>query len=109
MFDKLLIHRSQQLQNEKSIDEKLESMSMMCPEIVIQYLLRQREINRNYVLNLKNDSVLKYYSNIQKNLNDIDKEQTFMINNMNVHSPYHSCNLLEIHLDTPLNKGEKMI
>ena len=62
-----------------SIQEKqdvyLKSYSKTCPEIVLDLLMLEREINRNQFNTLNKDSVWNILENAKKNIDDINEYQ----------------------------------
>ena len=56
-------------------DTYLKSYSKTCPEIVLDLLMLEREINRNQFNTLNKDSVWNIIENAKKNIDDINEYQ----------------------------------
>ena len=57
------------------LDVYLKSYSKTCPEIVLDLLMLEREINRNQFNTLNKDSVWNILENAKKNIDDINEYQ----------------------------------
>ena len=69
---KILERRHVQLEQQKSNDKELRDLS--CQTIVAQYLLEQREQNRQLCKEYENLSYTEYYALTLKHLDIVDKE-----------------------------------
>jgi hypothetical protein len=56
-------------------DTYLKMYSKTCPEIVLDLLMLEREINRNQFNTLNNDSAWNILENAKKNIDDVNKYQ----------------------------------
>jgi hypothetical protein len=60
--------RKEQLEKQELIDTKLKKMSCICPTVVSDYLLLQRDITRNQQLKIINTNLLFIYDEMNKQL-----------------------------------------
>jgi hypothetical protein len=65
-YNSLISKRIEQLTDEKSIDDRLQTAP--CTPRVLEYLFKTRELNRKLAMSGYNSTILTAYSNAQRNL-----------------------------------------
>lgn len=74
-MDLLINRRNGQLEEQKKLDDQLSVLIPICPDVVSQYLLFRRSVNRKQYDKVKTDGIVHAYTNIHKNLDENDHDQ----------------------------------
>ena len=65
--------RLEQMEKEKKLDSYLQEANNECPDLVFQYLMKTREINRKYAKETYSATVFEYPDKAIQNLDMVDK------------------------------------
>jgi hypothetical protein len=92
-MDFLISRRDQQLKEQADLDKDLQKLGKTCPNILVEYFLIRREVNRRQYEMVKEGGLVQAYSNINKNLDEVNQDQEEMRNLFkNVQVPGNSQN-----------------
>jgi hypothetical protein len=68
--------RLEQLEKEQNLDKNLLTAYQHCPNLVFNYLMKTRELNRKFSREIYNSSIFEYSDKLSKNLDIIDSAYT---------------------------------
>lgn len=71
----ILGHRTKQLRAQAQVDEDLKTLIPTCPDIVAEYLLWRREVNRVQYVSTLSSGIMHAYGHINENMKEEDKHQ----------------------------------
>ena len=76
LISNLLNYRKKQLEEQKDMDNKLKSAREKCPQVLIDFFLLERAINRKQCNTINASSILDYPKIIGENLTMIEKRNS---------------------------------
>ena len=79
LLQNFISDREKQLKIQKQIDSKLIILKDKCPNVLIQFFLREREINRIQCENVRNTSIWEYSQVLTQNILEIDKRNSELL------------------------------
>lgn len=74
-MDILISRRAKQLEEQIQLDSNMKKLSNVCPQQVSNYFLTRRIINRRQYEMIREGGLMNAYSNIHKNIDEIDTDQ----------------------------------
>ena len=92
LFKHFISDRKKQLENQEKIDSSLEKLNKKgedgrlvsrCPEVLIEFFLIERSINRKQCYNVHNSNIWEYPDIISDNMEKLEKRNTQILNILN--------------------------
>ena len=89
-----LQRREKQLDDQKQIDDKLKDVCRTCPAQLSQYLLYEREVNRQQMGRLKSCSYWNYFDVVSQNMDEVDAIHSSLKSVLSQSDPSKVCSQL---------------
>lgn len=83
LFKHFISDRKKQLEEQEKIDSSLEKLNKKCPEVLVEFFMMERLINRKQCYNVHNSNIWEYPDIISNNMEKLEKRNTQILDILN--------------------------